>query len=213
MVFEQSGFPGNVGDSCAETSRWDNLLFKLGFSSPFNLSQFFTESGMVRHPSLINFIDAKGNSWGEDDFSSDQAAPLFLACLNRPHTLHLANRVKQIVHENSWWGRSGNGDLVTPKFNALLNNRQWLLNLGVRGQAIAFKLPFRWSDSANKFEEMGDSSADYLNHFHYALEVPQHLRRLISKEKMLEKIASYYEKEPNSKELVDLYHTAILTIW
>ncbi len=213
VELEQVGRPGSIGDSCAETSRWDNLLFKLGFSSPFLLDQFICEDGLLRHPDLKNYYDANGESWGVDDFTSDQGAPLYLAARNRPHTLHLAREVKSVIHKKSWWGRTGNGDLVNPKFHAILNDRQWLLNLGVRGQAIAFNLPFRWSDRLNKFEPMKDSYADYLNYFHFGLEADRDVRRMISKETMLEKIMAYYEPEPNSKQLTDLYHTALLTLW
>lgn len=67
---EQSGWPGNIGDSCAETSR---LYILLNWQRPKDLTKLFkTELGWVRHPEAPV-------GWREDDFSGDQALPLLLA--------------------------------------------------------------------------------------------------------------------------------------
>ncbi len=213
VVFEQVGFPGNVGDQCAETARWDRLCSLLNLPSPMKLDQFFTDKGILRSPKLAGYKDDKGDSWAEDDTTSDQVGPLFMAVKHRLELTYLKKKIRDNVHQNSWWGRTGNGDLVNPKLHAAINERQTLLEWSMRGQAFALNLPFRWSDSENKFEAMGESSADYLNYFHYGFEVPQAVRRKISAEKMLDRIVSYYAKEPNSKQLVDLYHTALTLRW
>lgn len=213
VVFEQCGFPGNVGDSCAESARYNNLCAKLKLPPPCDLSLFFTNElgGLIRHPSLENYRDEKGNSWAEDDFSSDQGLPLLIACKNQVSAWHLIPKIKERIAFTNY--HTGNGDIVNAPFLAELKDWNWLTTACVWGQARLFSLPFRWNEAKNKFEENEESSADYLNFFHLGLEAPQAVRRLVPMEKLFNKILDYYEPEPNSKTLLDLYHAALIQLW
>lgn len=208
LVMEHVSWPGNIGDSCAETSRYLHLLHVLNRQLiKLDLNQFVTNLGFVRHPTAPA-KDDNGDSWREDDFSSDQGLPLFLAakCSN----LGLANIIKDRIKENKY--RTGNGDLIAPMFYSLMYCN-WLTSIFVLFQALLFKLPFRWSDSENKFEEMEESSADYLNWIHTAIYAPKWIRKLISKNILKQKVREYYLPEPNVKFLINLYDEVIDKYW
>lgn len=66
IEMEQCGWPGNIGDSCAETCR-----LKLLDGVILGLDVFKTDLGFVRHPTAPE-------GWRESDFSGDQALPLLM---------------------------------------------------------------------------------------------------------------------------------------
>lgn len=208
LMLEFWGWPGNIGDSCAETSRYLHLCALLDITLPnADLNAFVTKDGFIRHPTA----PAKGQlgpdspSWRETDFSADQAVPFFLAARKTlsPHAQLMRMRIK------ANWYRTGNNNLVNPGFYALLAGKQWLLNISMFVQALLLRFPYRWSDSKNKFEESEDSSADYLNYLHTAVYVPKLLRKIISKDLLKSKIRDYYKDEVNKQFLIDLYDQVI----
>ncbi len=203
LVMEQCGYPGNIGDSCAETSRYVHLQCLNGLIPSLNLKQFITPLGYIRHPDAPA-QDANNQSWRESDFSSDQGLPLLLA-LQKTRSIK-SEDMRDWFRDHGW--KTGNGDFVSPSFLAVIKRWQWLLNLCILVQGILFRLPYRWSESENKFEEMKESSADYLNYIHLANYVPKSLR-LISAETLKIKVREYYKPEPNSDFIIDLYDKVI----
>lgn len=193
--------PADMGDSCAETSRYAHLLQKLNTELPMDLNAFRTESGYVRHPSPLLPVD-----WRESDFSSDQALPLYLAMRNTRYGFG-ADEMKRRIREAGW--KTGNGDYVSPMFFALLVDSKLLINLTVAAQALMFSIPFRWSDSKKRFESTNDSSGDYLNWFHASLYASPWIRKLVSKETLWAKITHYYRNEPDNTELLDSYRKVL----
>lgn len=208
LVSERGSYPPNIGDSCAETARAIHLYILLGKRvDTLNLYQFVTSEGFVRHP-LAPEKDTDGDNWREPDFSSDQALPLYLAArLSGPDKMgvwsDLADLLEERIKEAGW--KTGNGDFVSPPFFAILKNWKWLLNLCLLVQILFFKFPLRWSDSKKFFELSKGSSADYLNFFHLLVYASPFVRRLVSKKKVISKISQYYEDEPNSAWLIELY--------
>lgn len=202
LVMEHCSFPGNIGDSCAETGRYKHLLDTVEeFGLEVDLNAFITEEGFVRHPTAPE-KDDHGDSWRETDFSSDQALPLFLGGKGSI-TRIVGERIKAAGY------KTGNGDFVSPIFFALLTGRFWLVDLCIIGQLIAFALPWRWSDQYNRFEEMKESSADYLNFIHAAIYAHPWIKKLLPKNKLKQKIRDYYQVEPNSEFLIALYDRVI----
>lgn len=194
LVMEQCGSPGNIGDSCAETSRLFNLLTLLGKNKDgVSLNSFVTQGGFIRH------TDAP-STWRETDFSDDQLLPLYVAARNS-NDMALKQLIEQRIKSNGW--KTGNIQYIHPITYAYLNEIGWLKCLSTFGQQTLFALPWRWNDQYHKFEEMKDSSADYLNFIHYAHETSAKV--WISKEILKTKIEEYYKKEPNSEWVVSLY--------
>ncbi len=198
MVMEQCPWPGNIGDSCAETSRYAHLKLLLGDDiDDVNLNCFVTTRGYIRHPTAPD-------AWRERDFSSDQALPLFLAF--SLFDAKQAQKMKYRMEDYKW--RTGNGNLVSPLLYALLNESQFLLKLFVVIQALLFAFPTRWSDSKNQFESSIDSSCDYINYIHCTVKVPRHYQ-LVHLDFLKEKVRQYYHNEPNSEFLIELYDKVI----
>lgn len=205
IVMEHVSYPGNIGDSCAETGRYKHLKQLLGLSSnEVNLTPFITSEGFIRHPTAPS-SDGTGQSWRESHFSGDQALPLFVAAKrdNDP----IANILKVRLKAN--WYRTGDGNLIHPGLYALLTGNRTLLTIAVVVQALIFKIPFRWSDAYKKFEDNSDSSADHLNYIHSAVYVPKLFRKLVPKQVLKDKIRNYYQVEPNVQFLIDLYDQVI----
>lgn len=216
IVMEQNpaGSPGNLGDSCAESSRVATLKFVLKQDSGINLTVFITDNGIIRHPD---------SPWRENDTSGDQVYPLIAAAsLSQPEL------AKTIVQKLSDAGnKTGNGDRLSPGMYGQIYRAQnkpnlWISDLPVLAQALIFKLPYRWSDSKKTLEKTSGSSGDYLN-FVNALAFakaknnitwPMKLAmKLINKELVLQKVKDYYQIEPNSKWLIDLYTEALGIIY
>jgi hypothetical protein len=191
---EHVDYPGNIGDSCAETCRAIHLKNLLNEETALTDEQFVTYTGVIRHPTAP--ID-----WRETDATTDQVLPLYLTSgLNKEH-------IRSIIKLNNW--RTGNGDFVSPIFFCLLNNLYFLFNLCIIAQLLLFKLPWRWSDAYNKFEPMKDSSADYLNFIHCVVYASPLVKKFINKTVLKIKIRDYYKKEPNVYWLIELYDRVI----
>lgn len=206
LEMEQCGWPGSIGDSCAETSRYKHLKMLLGEdSSDVNTTAFFTNYGILRHPTAP-YEDDNGDSWREDDTTTDQALPLFLASKD-----HWRDLVKTTIKNNNY--RTGNGDLVSPIFFAFLTNQMWLVSVSTYVQGLLFKLPWRYNEVTKGFEPMKESYADYLNYIHAGVYSGAWSRKLISAAHLKKMVAAYYEKEPNCQFLLDLYYRVIDKYW
>ena len=211
LIREQSPYPGSIGDSCFDSSGFQhlcNLLEKDANVTSYqrvSLDAFVTQDGFVRHPTAPA-IDAEGDSWREEDFTTDQGLPLFLAADKDLKELMLS-RIKK-----AGW-KTGNGDFVSPVFYALLNNKQWLINLCTLGQIALFYLPWRWNDEKKEIEKSEDASGDYINFFHASMYSSKWIRKLVPKEKLKAKISAYYKPEPNCDWLINLYHVTIDKLW
>lgn len=213
LVMDQCFWPGNIGDSCAETARYVHLKSLLGLPAPeVDLNAFVTNTGFVRHPTAPTSAQLPPNadgtpaaSWRETDFSSDQGLPLFLAA--RKTDQRLANLIISRIFGDGY--KTGNGDFVNPGFYSFLENLSWLTHVAVDVQALLLRFPYRWSDSKNKFEPMEESAADYLNWIHSAVYCNPIERKLIHADVLKAKVAEYYAPEPNCQFLLDLYNQVI----
>lgn len=197
VVMEQSSPEGNLGDSCAETARYAHLKMLLGdYVADYDLNQFITPLGFVRHPNSI---------WREDDMSSDQMLPLLLAIRRNEDARQL------IIHSRLSNYHTGNGDIVSPGLFAELVDSQTLRTLFLLGQLLLWKLPYRWSDSKNMFEANEESSADYLNFIHIAVYAPRWLRKRIGPSKLMFKVRDYYFLEHTTLWIQVLYNQVCIT--
>ncbi|HEY0751998.1 MAG TPA: hypothetical protein VGD26_12635 [Chitinophagaceae bacterium] len=216
------GFHGNRGDSCAETGRLFHLLRFLEREAP-DVRKVYehlrTAKGFLRHPLC---------KWREDDQSSDQMKPLYLAVTSWGfHDLKLD--IEHYLQKNKKFGifwTTGNGDPINASFWACIkraNNQQTSFHdLAHYLQAVAMeRLPYRWNDEKKWFERMEGSSADYLNFLHaiiqaeYAGHTANSLKalKLVSPVKLLRKIMDYYRPEPNCSWVIDLYSSAISKLY
>jgi len=161
-------------------------VLKIPMPEVINLSRFRTDNGYVRHPN---------SPWREDDFSSDQALPLWLAYQQMSKD-YLGSEMTWHIHNNLY--RTGNGDFIPPNFFFMILEWRWAVSLCVVLQALIFKFPWRWSDSKKWFESNEDMSADYLNWTMTALFAHGWARGVISRDKLKERFAHYYRHEPNS---------------
>lgn len=200
LVSEIGEWPGCYGDSCANTARHYLICRSLELDvTHLNLKQFRNDHGYLRHP-LIKDV------WGEDDFSGDQALPLFLAFkLDYPE---MAQEMKQRIKDN-WW-RTGNNRLASPALISELNNNSTMRNFCLRTQAKIFKLSFRWSDATHWFEPSSGSSADYLNWMFSALQAPVEVRRVVQPGLLIEKVSQYFATEPNHEVILKGYTDMIV---
>jgi hypothetical protein len=188
IVMEHVNWPGSIGDSAAESGRYEHLKQLLGdYVAICNLEDFVTPLGYVRHPTAPTDPD-----WREKDFSADQSLPLYLAWRksgNYVRTNQMERRYKRD------WFRTGNGDLLTPGLFAEMY-ANWLRVPLLLGQIAIFKLPVRYNDEKQGFEANEGSVCDYLNYIHVSVYAPAWVRRLgPSKQKLKQAIASYYFKE------------------
>lgn len=194
------GDPGRTGDSAAESARYLHLKMILGnYILDVNLNQFITSIGYVRHPD---------SPWRENDMSGDQLLPLYLAFkrYDPVRTSELEARVRSAGY------RTGNGNLVSPAFFSCLKDSKLLMSICTLGQALLFKLPYRWNDETKRLEKMKNSSADYLNFIHVAVYCPKLIRKSVSKEMLRKKVSEYYEPEPNAF-VIELYDQVIERYW
>lgn len=201
-LVRETEYPGNVGDSMAETSRkaiLDIVNFEEGI---FPQNSFETKNGFVRH---------MDSPWREDDMSSDQMLPYIL-------TRRLLNR----TISEKWLKIPGTTKTVSPGVYFAVRENWYGLSIVNMLQGFLFKIPYRWSDDDRlkgklwKLEKSSGSSADYLNY----VAVLCFLKRMnvwfynpVSKQKMLEKITDYYQNgsdpEKNSQWIIDSYRRAI----
>jgi hypothetical protein len=191
IILEQCPYPGNIGDSCPETSRYKLLVP----DAAVDLHQFITANGIVRHPTAPE-------GWRESDTSGDQVEPLALTCTD------LLREVIWIETKANGY-RLGNGDLISPRLYAILTGRRWLLAICIFIQGLLFRFPYRWSDSKKQFESNETSSADYLNYIVAALHAPRWSRCLTSRALLKQKVRDYYKPEPNSDWVIQAYDAVI----
>lgn len=209
ITMEQTGSPGNIGDSLSETSRYLTLLGVIGDKTVINLSPFITDKGILRHPL---------SPWRESDTSSDQVSPLIAA----------ASVSSQFLIEDKVLGftkyKTGNGDFIT--LGLLANKRRaqnkhflWISDLAILAQALIFKLPY---NIVNYKLVKNNGTSDYLNFvnnlafakFKKNETWPLKLAKwLTPKNKILQKIRLYYRPEPNSQWLIDIYEKALGEIY
>jgi hypothetical protein len=202
----QDGVPANLGDSMANTARMIHLAQLHMPSEDYRgavklLKQFRTEKGYVRHPSPNLPVE-----WRENDTSSDQMLPWYI--ITKSVAPELASEMRQRVKASYF--RSGNGGIVAPVFFAILIDSKILLNIFLSLQVVLFKVPWRWNDEKKSLEKSEGSTCDYLNWFHASRLASPWVQRLISKETLNKKILSYYETEPNSEWLTEVYSEVIL---
>jgi hypothetical protein len=181
VIMEKDGWPGDVGDSCAETARLA-ILSPDYFAPVLSPNQFIGIGGFLRHPTAPE-------GWRESDFSNDQLLPLILATGLR----------------GEWWKIPGTKTIVSPGvwFAARASWRG--LAETVRLQNTLFAMPYRWSDSKKWFERSSGSSADYLNYFVSIVFLRRMGIWIEPRPETEEKIRSYYANEPNSAWLLDEY--------
>jgi hypothetical protein len=221
IEMEQTGPPGCWGDSAAESSRYVTLQTLLAQStSNINLSLLVTPQGVVRYPS-------PPSPWAASDTSSDQVMPLLAAtCLTQTPLNSIV--IAQLTTSDY---KTGNGQLINLTTYAQLkrcqgSKIQGLFDLSILGQALVSRLPFVWNTNATLnpstwFISSYGSSADYLNWINalsFARQVnwtfPCYLAtKVVSSNKAMSEIASYYQPEPNSQWLLDIYKEAIAKIW
>ena len=229
MLFDTRGcllsqplkFPSSYGDSAADTSRHVVNLNGVGSE---HLSQFFTKDGEIRHPDLIGYVDEKGNPWDERDFSVDQWLALWVACSLYWPSLRMMMFAK--LRERML--RVGDGSFINPMMIASIKRtyrkQNWFYDLAFLIQALAFKyLPFRWSDSKTWFESSSNNSGDYLNWFVagplFALRTNtftlsmRFCLKLIPKERVIERVSTYFRDEPNAEFVLNAYNNAIKEVY
>jgi len=203
LISETSPYPGSIGDSVHNSARELHLRALLGEQISDNqramLIRFRTEIGYIRHWTAP--VD-----WMESDMTSDGLTPLLLA-YDACGMFSIASEMRTRIASAGY--RSGNGQLITPALYALVKESKWLLNLAVIGQIAIFAMPLRWDDGQKKITWSGSSSCDWLNFCHCLLVASPWVSKLVSREKIITKIESYYSTEPNSDWLVDLYKRAI----
>ena len=210
VVLEQTGPPGNTGDSCAETSRLMCLQHILKIPTISNVSLFLSPSGVIRYP---------GSVWGVSDTSSDQVAPLMSAvpCI-------LEDEIISLIKGNGY--KTGNNEYITLGCLAQLKRAegsriQFLYDLAIIGQALIFLLPWRWNDSTGGITPSSGSVADYLNFINFlAYAKIRHwtwscriATWLVKQSTAYNAVVSYYRPEPNVMWLLDIYKQAIPEIW
>ncbi len=211
IVMERDNWPGNIGDSCAETSRYAVLT---GQSLP--LSVFMTETGFVRHPTAPASAPGSGENWREPDFTSDQALPLLMGFdLGRQGypTLLVLARAKII----NMGMRTAPTKLASIGVRCLVSANLQLLAASQVAQALIFKIPWRWSDDQRikswwKLVPNEGQYADYLNYYVTAV----YLRRrgvmwanvVLDREKSLQMVRNYYAGEPNHDWIIAAYEAA-----
>jgi hypothetical protein len=214
IVLEQEGFPGNIGDSCAETSRYVTLKTVFGQAPKINLRGFMTPQGLIRYPT---------GPWGPSDTSDDQLCPFIGAsAIVDPDLCTVTIRDTQ---DN--WGRAGNNQFIHPtSFGQIARaKKSWaihLLDFFILCQALIFLIPIRWDDGQKKFVSSSDSYSDYLNFANYiAFAYTQKsltwwcrlAMKIIPQERVMENVVNYYKPEPNVQWLLDVYTVALGIIY
>lgn len=205
---EQVPYPGSIGDSCAETCRY-NLLYGLTHEQLYSFYQLFvTRNGYLRHPEAPA-------GWREDDFSSDQAIPLYIL-FSEYGMKDLTDEFERRLREAGW--KTGNGDYVSLLFISAAyrarGEQNSLTDLPILLQAIALRfLPYRWNEVTKSLEHTDGSSCDWLNYYHLLLQARRRGHTIASKlarwltphSMIMEKVRDYYSPEPNSKAVIDGY--------
>jgi hypothetical protein len=179
IEMEQCAWPGSVGDSMAETSRYAILT-----GAKLDQWKFRALGCYCRHQSVQALP-----GWDVSDTSNDQLLPFILAT----------------GITGAWNKIPCTKTIVSPGVYFAIRGMWKAFALTVKAQNLIFALPYRWSDSKKWFEKTVGSSADYLNYFVSIV----FLRRMgivvEPRPETMDKIKSYYEKEPNSSWLIEEY--------
>ena len=217
MIMEEVEDPGNVGDSCAETSRFAILCGFVDYDGSLlkkiRLSSFTSDTGFLRHPNAPDGPPRSKDSWRESDASSDQVLPLRMAASIGERTW-LASMIDLRIQKDH---KVNPTTYAAPALIALCYGFLNVFQLMMVIQALIFKIPFRWDDSVGGFRSSKGSSADYLNFFISMafLHLTKHrwgnsvVKKLVAKETIIEMIRHYYRYEPNSSWLIEMYEHAI----
>lgn len=130
----------NLGDSCADTSRFLILKYAIGEKKiDHSLWRFVTYQGYLRHPQL-EFKDG----WDRKDFTNDQLVPLVMAAWLRDRVLFdslmddvgfFIKGTKKITHPAVW-------AIKYHKFGLLRRMNE------IQGWIMGFS--FRWSDDEHE---------------------------------------------------------------
>jgi hypothetical protein len=208
VTLEQTGAPGNIGDSAAETGRLGVLLAFLDEPDmglkPTNFVQ--SDGAVIRHPD---------SPWGASDTSSDQVIPL-LPMLDKSTRSLVIRRIQNDGY------RTGNSQLVSPlllcQLKRVIGSRlQSIWDLAILLQALLFYSPVRWNDATGSFTSSAGSTADYLNWLNTILFsrmknptlTSKLAKKFVPNTKIMAAVSSYYAPEPNSAWLIDLYKKAL----
>lgn len=179
------GHPANLGDSLAETTRYEILS-----GDRPSLGQFCTSIGFLRHPNSI---------WREKDTSADQVLPLVLV---RP-TLPTQFGSRILI--------PGTSTVMSAGLWAAWHRHYKLLNIVNIVQGWVFNLSWRFADGG-KVERSEGKVQDWLNYLfvYFWLRDNGHWATLNqSKERCIKAVRKYYlegdDIEPNSDWIVKLY--------
>jgi hypothetical protein len=208
IQLEQTGPPGNIGDSAAESGRLSTLrTFLKQPNSDIKLDNFVQADGaVIRHPD---------SPWGASDTSSDQVIPL-LPMLDKSTQSLVIRRIRNDGY------RTGNSQLISPLLYAQLKRAegsrlQLVWDLAILLQALLFYSPIRWNDATGSLTSSAGSTADYLNWLNTILfskmknptPTSKLAKKLVPNSKILAAVSSYYAPEPDSAWLIDLYKKAL----
>lgn len=181
-----------VGDSCAETGRYFILNCSLNKIDIRVASEYMsnTESNdkYVRHPRL-----------SDQDFGPDQWLPRYLV-----------SKICGFGEEASRMRK----DYKSMSLSSLACVCPVFAKVFVLLQELAFRLPFRWSDSKRAFESNKDASADYLNWFmlivYYKIKP-----RFVTKEELKAAVQAYYKPETDlgAATFNEFYFKAADEVW
>jgi hypothetical protein len=184
MISEECSWPGNVGDSCANTAR-SELLNPQG--QP--MCHFVTGKGFVRYTNLPA-------DWMEDDFSDDQCLPLYMAA---PTPIKIAIRTRLPY-------KAGNGNIHAPLTYCIIWGHHRLANLLLLAQLFFMtKVKWRWDDGKRSFQPTEGSACDWLNWFATCV----YLKRLGALsftppiDLVSQKVYTYFQSEPNNKQVLE----------
>lgn len=207
------GEVGNVGDSCANTCR--KTLMETSSKELQALVKAFNDGeNYRRHPEC---------PWPKEEFSWDQALPLFMVF----HKHWLLDELKTFLVRltNNRYRLNGGpypSLLFVSVFKRVMGSRSSFWDLPILMQALVFRfVPWRWSDATMRFESSAGSTADYVNYAHVLLLCHEQSHTLASwlalkltpKELLMDKIRKYYKEnerpEPNVDWLLDLYEKSL----
>lgn len=203
LISETSEWPGSIGDSLHNSSRYLHLLALTGATQTQAqkemLKKFRTDSGYLRHWTAPD-------GWRESDMTSDGLVP-YLIALETYQMFDYADEMRCRVG-GTW--QVGNGEMPNPILIGLLTKSKVILNASLALHALISYLPFRWSDEKKRLTWEPNSSADFLNWAHACWHIDSLAFRLVSHERFMKKIRGYFEPEVNSAWLVELYEQASL---
>lgn len=210
VIMQSVGWPGDIGDSCAETGRY--IVLRGSADPQINLMAFVTDIGFIRHPT---------SPWKEDTFTTDQALYLLMAAdlTDRP----LRDIVVSKLRRMGW--QTAPGKPAHPNLYFLAHRWYQLCGLTEIAQMMFNLIPFRWHDGNDGTESWGafrrrfwrfksaeGSTVSFMTTllgciFLKRVGVRWPLR-ILNKEKYLAKTRAYYANQPNSEWFVAMFERA-----